>query len=91
MPIIAGDQVLGILQLEDHAREHAYGPAEIRLLQTVATSLGIALQSAQHFAETQRLLKESNSRAAELEIINSVQKGLADKLDAKSSCERVGD
>jgi hypothetical protein len=39
--------------------------------------MAAALDSARHFDETQRLLKETDARAAELAIINGVQAGLA--------------
>jgi len=56
VPILAADRMLGIIVLNDHAREHAYGEAEIRLLTTVAGSMGVALENARLFDETQRLL-----------------------------------
>jgi signal transduction histidine kinase len=43
------------------------------------------------FDETQRLLKETEQRAAELAIINSVQEGLASKLDVQAIYDLVGD
>ena len=39
--------------------------------------MGVALENARLFDETQRLLKETEQRAAELAVINSVQQGLA--------------
>ena len=53
--------------------------------------MGVALESARLFDETQRLLKETDARAAELSIINGVQQGLANKLDARSIFELVGE
>ncbi len=91
VPILAGDQMLGMVVMEDHARADAFGEAELRLLSTVATAMGVALQSAQRFVETQRLLKETDARAAELAIINGVQAGLANKLDEASIYELVGE
>ena len=41
--IIGGDRVLGRVKLEDHERENAYGPADVRLLETIASSMGMAL------------------------------------------------
>jgi spermidine/putrescine transport system permease protein len=52
----------------------------VRLLQTVAASMAVALQSAQRFDETQRLLKETEQRNAELAVINSIQQGIAGNL-----------
>jgi hypothetical protein len=43
--------------------------------------MSVALENARLFDETQRLYKESEQRAAELAIINSVQEGLASKLE----------
>ena len=51
--------------------------ADIRLLETLANSMSVALENARHFDETQRLLKETEQRNAELAVINSVQEGLA--------------
>ena len=63
----------------------------MRLLTTLASSLSVALENARLFDETQRLLTETNERAAELAIINSVQQGLAAKLDMQSMYDLVGD
>jgi signal transduction histidine kinase/DNA-binding response OmpR family regulator len=89
--IVGSDRVLGCIVLENHEREHAFGESDVRLLQTIAASMGVAIEAARLFGETQRLLKETDARAAELAIINSVQSGLASKLDARSIYELVGE
>ncbi|HZI82705.1 MAG TPA: GAF domain-containing protein, partial [Casimicrobiaceae bacterium] len=91
VPILGGDRVLGVILVENFARENAYGDAETRLLSTVAASMGVALENARLFDETQRLFKESEQRAAELAIINSVQQGLAAELDFQAIIDLVGD
>ncbi|WP_373715573.1 GAF domain-containing protein, partial [Roseateles sp.] len=91
MPIVAGDRALGILTLTDYEREHAFGPSEIRLLQTVASSLGTALENARLFDETQRLLKETEQRSTELAIINDIQQAMASRLEMKGVIDLVGD
>jgi GAF domain-containing protein len=53
--------------------------------------MGVALENARLFDETKRLLTETNERAAELAIINSVQESLAAKLDMQSMYDLVGD
>ena len=53
--------------------------------------MGAALENARLFDETQRLFKESEQRAAELAIINSVQQGLAAELDFQAIIDLVGD
>ncbi len=91
VPIISGDRVLGAIQMENFEQEHAYGEAELRLLTTIAASLGSSLENARLFNETQRLLKETEQRNAELAVINSIQKGLAAELDFQAIIDLVGD
>ncbi len=91
VPLIAGGQVRGTIHLENYEREHAYGESEVRLLQTLANSMSVALENARLFDETQRLLKETEQRAIELAIINSVQEGLASKLDMQAIYDLIGD
>jgi GAF domain-containing protein len=91
VPIIAGDRVIGSLQIENYERENAFGESELRLLTTIAASLGTALENARLFDETQRLLKETEQRNAELAIINSVQAGLVAKMDIQGIYDLVGD
>ncbi len=91
MPIIGSDRVLGVISLEDYDREGAYGESEVRLLSTVAASMGVALENARLFDETQRLFKESEQRAAELAVINSVQQALAAELNMQGIYDAVGD
>ena len=91
VPVISSDRVIGIISLENYERENAFGESELRLLTTIAASLGVALENARLFDETQRLLKETEQRAAELQIINGVQEGLASKLDFDAIIDLVGD
>jgi GAF domain-containing protein/CheY-like chemotaxis protein len=91
VPILGSDRVLGTIVLENYERENAYGEAEVRLLSTVAASMGVALENARLFDETQRLFKESEQRAAELAIINSVQQALAAELNMQGIYDAVGD
>ena len=91
VPIIGGDQVLGLVVMEDHNRTDAFGAPEIRLLSTVATAMGVALQSARLFDETQRLLKETERRSSELAIINSIQHGMAQELNFLAIIDLVGE
>jgi hypothetical protein len=84
VPILRKDRALGLISLEDHERENAFGDAQVRLLSTVAASMGVALENARLFDETQQ-------RNAELAVINSIQQGIASKLDFQGIIELVGD
>ena len=90
VPIMSGDRVTGVVALE-RLEKDAFSETDERLLSTLATSMGVALENARLFDETKRLLAETNERAAELALINDVQHGLAQKLDRQSMYDLVGD
>ncbi|HEY5983065.1 MAG TPA: GAF domain-containing protein, partial [Anaerolineales bacterium] len=91
VPMIAGGKVTGIISLQNLDREQAFTEANVRLLTTITANMGVALENARLFNETQRLLKETEQRAAELSVVNSVQRGLASKLDMQAIYDLVGD
>lgn len=91
VPMIVGDQVTGILSLQNVDRENAFDASDVRLLQTLAASMSVALENARLFDETQNLYQVTEKRATELRIINTVQEGLAQKLDRASIYELVGE
>ncbi|HSS69182.1 MAG TPA: GAF domain-containing protein, partial [Casimicrobiaceae bacterium] len=91
VPLVAGDQARGVIRLMDMEHEHAFNDSDVRLLQTLANSMSVALENARLFDETQRLFKESEQRAAELAIINSVQQSLAGELSLQGVYDAVGD
>jgi GAF domain-containing protein len=91
VPIISSDRIIGIVQLYNMEQENAFGESEIRLLTTIAASLGTALENARLFDETQRLFKAEQERVSELQIINSIQQGLAAELDFNAIIDLVGD
>ncbi|HYM83872.1 MAG TPA: GAF domain-containing protein, partial [Candidatus Dormibacteraeota bacterium] len=90
VPIPAADRVLGVIAVATEAID-AYSESDERLLATLASSMGVALENARLFDETKRLLKETDERAAELAVVNSVQQGLAAQLDMQSMYDLVGD
>ena len=91
VPLIVGDQARGLIVLSNHEREHAFSSSDVRLLQTLANSMSVALENARLFDETQRLLLETGQRNAELAIINSVQAALAAELNIQGIYDAVGD
>ena len=86
-PAIASSASIGLESLE----KNAFTEDDERLLNTLSTSLGVALENARLFDETKHLLAETNDRAAELALINEVQRGLAEKLDIQAMYDLVGD
>ncbi|MEO8251764.1 MAG: GAF domain-containing protein [Chloroflexota bacterium] len=90
VPIMVGDEAIGVVNVSSH-EPNAYSEADERLVATVAASMGVALENARLFDETKRLLAETDERAAELALINSVQVGLSSNLDMQSMYELVGE
>jgi signal transduction histidine kinase/CheY-like chemotaxis protein/nitrate/nitrite-specific signal transduction histidine kinase len=90
VPIVGANRVVGVVGLES-IQSNAFSEADERLLATLANSMGVALENARLFDETKRLLGETNERAAELALINDVQRGLAEKLDMQAMYDLVGD
>ncbi|MFL5778685.1 MAG: GAF domain-containing protein [Chloroflexota bacterium] len=90
-PLIVGDDSRGVISLQNLDHEHAFSASDVRLLTTIASSLSVALENARLFHETRRLLGETDQRARELSIINSIQHGLAAQLDVQAIFELVGD
>ena len=91
VPFKTQGRVAGMIGLEDIDREFAFSESDVRLTETLSNSMVVALESARLFAETQRLLKETEQRATQLAIISSVQQELATKLDTQSIYELIGD
>jgi signal transduction histidine kinase len=90
VPIMAQDQVLGLMALAD-SQPHAFNENHLHLLQTLSSAIGAVLENVRLFSEAQRLFQAEQQRAAELAIINSVQAGLASQLDIQAIYELVGE
>ena len=83
VPIIVGDDVIGVLDVQSY-QQYAYGEADVRLLTTLAASMGVAIQNT-------RLFAAERQRAAELETINDLSQVLATQRDFQSFIDVVGD
>lgn len=91
VPLLIGDKVKRYVSLQNVDRENAFSASDVRLLETLANSMSVALENARLFDETTRLLKETEQRNSELAIINSVQEGLVAQMDIEGIYTLVGD
>lgn len=91
VPMMVNNQVSGMISLQDMDREFAFTDSDINLLRTLANSMTVALESARRFDETKRLLKETEQRNAELDVINSVQDGLVREMNMQGIFDLVGE
>ena len=91
VPLLSGNNIKGYVSIQNVDKEYAFNDSDIRLLETLANSMSVALENARLFDETNRLLKETEQRTGELAVINSVQEGLVREMDMKAIYEIVGD
>ncbi len=82
--MMVGDVVKGSVSLQNVDKENAFTDSDLRLLTTITNSMSVALENARLFDETNRLLKETEQRTAELAVINSVQEGLGKRNEYAS-------
>lgn len=90
VPITVKGRVLGVLDVQSQHLDD-FEQTDLELMQAIASQAGIAMENARLFEETQRLLKETQERANELAIIDSVQQAFASKLEVQSIYDLVGD
>lgn len=91
VPMFIGDEVGGSISLQNVERENAFDEADVRLLNTLASSMSVALENARLFDETKRLLTETEKRANELSIVNRISKALASKLELDTLIHMAGE
>ncbi len=83
VPLLTGTVIRGYVSLQNIDVENAFSKADIRLLETLANSMSVALENARLFSETEQ-------RNAELAVINSVQQGLVAEMDMQGIYDLVG-
>src|SRR5258706_4239114 len=89
-PLLREGNAIGVIVVRRN-EVHPFTEKQVSLLATFADQAAIAIENVRLFNETQHLLKETEQRAAELAIINSVQQGLAAKLDIQDIYDLVGE
>jgi sigma-B regulation protein RsbU (phosphoserine phosphatase) len=72
VPMLVGDQVTGVLSLQDIDHEDAFTDSDVRLLETFAASMSVALENARLW-EQETLYRKSLER--EFEIGREMQRG----------------
>ena len=91
LPLHAGGKVVGGITFADYSKEDAFTDISIGMLETIASNIGTAIQNVRLFDETQRLLKETEQRATELQIINNIGQTLTEGGELENMIQRVGE
>ncbi len=72
VPIIFGDEVLGVLSLQNRPDRRLFTERDQDVVVSIANSMALTLQNSDLFIKTQNALKNSERRQQELMAINSV-------------------
>jgi len=72
VPILVGDEAIGVISAHNYERENAFSEADVHLLTTIAANLGIAIQNAQLYTASQqaRAAAEAATRAKSAFLAN---------------------
>jgi GAF domain-containing protein/signal transduction histidine kinase len=73
VPLIAKDKVLGTLDIATK-KEHPFTPQDVQLLSSIGSQLGVAIENARLYEETQR-------RVQELAFLNETSRTMTSSLD----------
>jgi PAS domain S-box-containing protein len=90
VPIIVGDSLIGGVAVQSF-NPYAFKDSDLSLLSTMALNMGVAIENARLFDETNRLLKESQQHANELSTINAVSVAMASELELEALIEIIGE
>jgi GAF domain-containing protein len=83
VPLLREGQIIGVIFIR-RIEARPFSDSQIQLVKTFADQAVIAIENVRLFTETQRLLKETEQRAAELAIIKRVQDGVASKMEIQA-------
>ena len=77
VPMVVGDEIIGVIAIQDFEKPFQFGMREVDLLTTVANQAAIAIQNMRLFAQTQ-------SRARQEQILREVTTRVNAAVDAES-------
>jgi len=71
IPMQVRDQIIGVLGVQNFEREQAFSEDDVRLWETIAANIGVAIQNAQLYTIAQQELAERKKLIEELESRNT--------------------
>jgi len=82
VPILVGDEAIGMISLQDYDRENMFSEADTRLLITLAANIGFAIENARSFT-AERLARQ------QAEILQTTARALSATLDLSQVLELI--
>lgn len=84
VPLIAADEVVGVMAIQSYAQENLYTEQDLGLFFTIGAQVAIAIRNARLYAETQRRADEATS------LLNQIQEALESKSQLLATIEEMG-
>jgi signal transduction histidine kinase/ActR/RegA family two-component response regulator len=82
VPIIAGDEPIGVISVQNIERDGVFSESDLRLLTTIAANVGVAIQNA-------RLYEEARRRANEMAALAEIGHDIATTIDLEPVLQRI--
>ena len=73
VPIPVGDEIIGVLSIQSTEQENRFNENDLRLLSTIASSVGVALRNATLFEEVQQAKMEAEAASKLAEKANEAK------------------
>ena len=83
-PMVVGEDVIGVIAVQDYERDNAFSPSDLNLLMTVANQLAIAVQNA-------RLFQQERKRREMAQTLQELGQVLASTLELDELIDRALD
>lgn len=91
VPLLLGDQVLGVIIVQNYHRERVYDEHDRDLLMTIASSAAVALQNARLFSEKKQAELDALRRADQIRsLLVPMQESISQIIQRVSSAEPSG-
>ncbi len=85
VPMIAGDHVSGVISLQNIDRENAFSDSDVRLLQTLANSMSVALENAVSSTRPSACSKRPNNAMPNWRSLTAYKKGWPENWISRKS------
>ncbi len=84
VPMIVGNQLLGVLDLQS-AEPHHFTEDDVRIYATLTAQVAVAMQNASQYEQTQAALAETRRQARRLALLNKI----SERISQADSLEKI--
>src|SRR4029077_16399040 len=84
VPILVAGRAIGVISVQSTQQAGRFGESDTRLVSTIAANVGVAIQNARLYRETQR-------RASEMAALAELGQEVGGLLDLDAALQRIGE